>query len=107
MERKIATFEELLASLPEEQKTEDMAKRLKFFYEEEVKRLDEYAQNAKDPSIGLTTFCKSGGQYVADFWVKDLSKPVKQEFNWHLQNTSQWLYAGCILVQDGLVSTHH
>jgi len=107
MKSKIASFEELLNSLPEDQKMGDTIERLKFFYEDEVKRLNDYAKNTKEPSIGLLPFSKSGSQFIAEFWVNDLSRPVRREYNWHLQNTSQWLYAGCILVQDGNVSTHH
>jgi len=107
MENRVATFEELLKSLPVEHKTEDVIKNLKYWYEREVNLLNDYAKNAKEPSIGLFPFNKSGSQYISEFWVKDLSKPEKDEYNWHLQNTSQWLYAGCILVEDGRVSTHH
>jgi len=107
MESKIATFEELLNSLPVGQKTEDVIKDLKYWYEREVKMLNECAKNSLKPSIGLFPFNKSGSQYISEFWVKDLSKSETDEYNWHLQNTSQWLYAGCLLVQDGRVSTHH
>jgi len=107
MKNRIATFEELLSSLPVEQKTEGVIKDLKFYYEDEIRLLNEHSKNAQEPSVGLFPFKKSGSQYVAEFWVNDLAKPVKREYNWHLQNTSQWLYAGCILVQDRRVSTHH
>lgn len=107
MENRVASFEELLNSLPSDQKTEDVIKDLKYWYEQEVKMLNEYSKNAQEPSVGLFPFNKSGSQYIAEFWVNDMSKPKKEEYNWHLQNTSQWLYAGCILLQDGRVSTHH
>lgn len=107
MESIIATFEELLNSLPVEQKTEEVIKDLKYWYEREIKILNEYSKSAKEPSIGFFPFNKSGDHYIAEFWVNDLAKLKREEYNWHLQNTSQWLYAGCILVQDGMVSTHH
>jgi hypothetical protein len=107
MEKRIVTFEDLVRSLPDDQRTEDVTNRLKFWYEEEVRILNECAKNAKEPSIGLLPFCRSGDQYIAEFWVSDLSKPIIARYNWHIQNTSQWLYAGCILVQNGRVSTHH
>lgn len=107
MERRIVTFEDLLSSLPNDQKTEDVINSLRFWYEEEVRRLNEYAKSAKEPSIGLLPFSQSGSQYIAEFWVNDLGLSKENKYNWHLQNTSQWLYAGCILVQDGRVSTHH
>ena len=47
------------------------------------------------------------GQYVMQFEVFDASRPRSNAYNFHGQNTSQWIYAGCILYQDGSVSTHH
>jgi len=44
---------------------------------------------------------------MANFWVKDLGKPVTNSYNFHGQNTSQWLFAGCILSSaDGSFSIH-
>ena len=103
----IATFQELLGSLPEQEKTEEVIGKLKYFYDVEVDMLNRIAGLAKEPSVTLLPFSRCGGQYIADFNVKDITKPVEDKFNWHLQNTSQWLYAGCILVQDGRVSAHH
>lgn len=103
----IATFQEMLDSLPADQITEEVKTRLQYFYDIEVKRLKEYAGRAEKPSVTLLPFTRSGSQYIANFWVNDLSLPYKDQYNWHLQNTSQWLYAGCILVQDGRVISHH
>lgn len=50
---------------------------------------------------------RENGQYIMTFEVFDRSKPRKNAYNWHGQNTSQWVYAGCILYQEGRVSTHH
>lgn len=102
-----ATFQELLNSLPDDQKTEDVIQKLRFWYESELDILNRYASKAKAPSMALLPFTRSGSQYIANFWVNDLSRPKEEKYNWHLQNTSQWLYAGCILVQNGRVSTHH
>ena len=66
-----------------------------------------YAAEAEEPYIGLSDGRTSGSQYIFEFAVKDLKKPVKNEHNLHGQNTSQWKYAGCILVQRGEISTHH
>lgn len=51
-------------------------------------------------------FRKSGSQYIAEWAVSNRRKEYKEKVNWHGQNTSQWLYAGCLLVQDGRVSIH-
>ena len=45
---------------------------------------------------------------TAFFEIKGNNLPIDQTYNWHGQNTSQWLYAGCIQVtEDGHVSRHH
>jgi hypothetical protein len=55
----------------------------------------------------LFPFQLHGTQWIADWEVKDLSlKNDPSKTNWHLQNTSQWRYAGCLLVQRGQVSVH-
>lgn len=51
-------------------------------------------------------FKVSGSQYIAEWAVSNRRKERKEKINWHGQNTSQWLYAGCLLVQDGRVSIH-
>jgi hypothetical protein len=100
MKSNVVTLEELLNSLPEDQKTGNVIKRLKFWYEAEINRLDEHAKNAKEPFIGLSLFeplpfSRFGNQclvvftpYMAKSWVNDLSKP----------DAGQWLYSGCVVV---------
>jgi hypothetical protein len=48
----------------------------------------------------------SDSQYIAEWAVSNRKKEYKEKINWHGQNTSQWLYAGCLLVQNGRVSIH-
>ena len=66
-----------------------------------------YAPRAKKPQIILSEGRVAGSQYIFEFAVSDLEKPVENKINWHGQDTSQWCYAGCIMVQDGKISTHH
>lgn len=66
-----------------------------------------YAANAKKPQIILDEGRVEGTQYIFEFAVSDLEEPSGDRVNWHGQNTSQWKYAGCILVQNGKISTHH
>jgi len=83
---------------------------LRTAYEEEVKMITRYALKAKNPSVALFPFRKAGSQCIAEFTVNDLQKEHKpDQINWHGQNVSQWLYAGCILydTQDNRVSRHH
>ena len=48
----------------------------------------------------------AGSQYILEFSIVDKGKEYKDTVNWHGQNTSQWVFAGCILVQDKRVSIH-
>jgi hypothetical protein len=67
----------------------------------------DYARTADQPFITLLPFKKNGHQLMAEFWVNDLALARKEKYNFHGQNISQWVYAGCIVIQDGQVSTHH
>lgn len=78
----------------------------------EISTMLDNAQKAKgEPVIRMSVFGGSeGGQMVAHFSVSDVAlthNPSKN--NWHGQNTSQWLYAGALVVDErtGEVSTHH
>ena len=101
----IVSFEELLASLPKEEQQQIDIRELSSAYKWEVSQLESF--DGTNVRAILRPFEQRGSQYVADFEANDLSVTVKNEYNWHGQNTSQWLYAGCILVQDGRVSRHH
>lgn len=110
MKSNVVTIEELLGSLPDDQKTENVIKRLKFWYEAEINRLNEHAKDVKEPFIGLSLFeplpfSRSGNQhlgfftpYMAKSWVNDLSKPVTTKEDQCLKNAGQWLYSGCVVI---------
>jgi len=66
-----------------------------------------YDKEAQKPEIMLSEGRKEGSQYIWEFYVNDLAKPVRDACNFHGQNTSQWLYAGAIVLQNGRVSSHH
>jgi len=115
----IPSYKELLDSLPEEFRTEQVEKELKRAYETEVMRLYECAGRLKIEGkpyfVKMFLFSDGTKQRIADFWVKDLSKPIEDKHNWHLQNISQWDYAGCICFSvsgfkegaEYIISTHH
>jgi len=103
----VVKFDELFESLNEENKTEEVRDQLWRYYQIEKGNLFDYALSSKLPQIVLGVFRKCGHQYIADFCVNDLGIQKSESYNFHFQNTSQWKYAGCILVQDGKVSTHH
>lgn len=61
--------------------------------------------------ISMSLNCADNGFQIG-FAANCEAIKQKNEYNWHLQNISQWLYAGCIqgLVHDGIiseVSSHH
>ena len=85
-----------------------------FFYAVTVQvlRLLQEAAKAQDPVIYLATDPEPTGhvgvgkQYLWFFSVTDQAKPWAVQENWHGQNTSQWVYAGAICLQDGKISVH-
>ena len=107
MEINIPPLKELMASIPKEELTDEVYKGICYFYAWEVSHLLEMAHSAERPSVSFLPFTKSGNQFIANFWLNDLSILKENSYNFHGQNTSQWKYAGCILYQDGRVSTHH
>ncbi len=98
----------ILDKVPESARPKDL-EEIKFwdlvFYE--LEQMVKFAAGAAEPQIVLENLRTAGEQYIWEFFVNDLAKPKREEYNWHLQNTSQWRYAGCILLEGGRVSTHH
>ena len=103
----IISLDDLLTSLPKSEKTEKVIEDIKAAYWEEFEKMRRYREKGKKIELSIYPFRHTGNQFIANFEVNDRGKPVTPEYNWHLQDTSQWLYAGCILVQEGRVSTHH
>ena len=116
----IPSFADLLASLPAEFRSNKVREQLKRAYDVETLRINECVDSLKNRekefSAALYLFRKGGGsQWVAEFAVNNLSIPRTNSYNWHFQNTSQWVYAGCILFDersfkedsDYIISTHH
>ena len=55
----------------------------------------------------LTPFRQYGSQSIAECVVIDRTKRrIENQYNWHGQNTSQWLFGAGLLVQNGRVSIH-
>lgn len=111
----IPRFRELYDSLPKEFHSERLEIQLRDAYRRERERMLDYFDKAEKPEARLYLFFRHGTQWVADFEVWDRALERKEQYNFHLQNTSQWAYAGCILVDERrikensecLVSTHH
>lgn len=79
----------------------------------ELYSLLDYASRAENPSIqfGIESHDVENKKLQIFFSVSDLNKPNNpNQVNWHLQNTSQWLYAGAIIIEYGdkkYISSHH
>ena len=55
---------------------------------------DQESDEAQNLSVYFGVFCEGGGyQLIANGSVSDLNRPVENSYNFHFQNTSQWLYA--------------
>ncbi len=80
----------------------ELEKALEFF-----EKASKEANEHENPQIIFNQMRTAGAQYIWEFYVNDLQKPKTDAINWHGQYTSQWLYAGCILLEDNKVSTHH
>lgn len=106
----ICSFEGLWNALPEDRKKDKTALISRYLYV--LSSINHYYLSArqKGSMVEVRLFPFEGnkqGQMMANFWVKDLGKPVKDSYNFHGQNTSQWLFAGCILSSaDGDFSIH-
>ena len=102
----VTSYLQLLNGLPSDQA--DLVKKdLLDYYLWEIEQLKRNSERAKKPKVILRPFRLTGTQFIAEFEVKDLAISETNAYNWHGQNTSQWVYAGCICVQDGVVSAHH
>ena len=73
----------------------------------ELAQMMKEAGRVENAHCVLNDFRQAGEQFIWEFYVNNLSLPKTDAINWHGQYTSQWLYAGAILLQNGQVSTHH
>ena len=67
------------------------------------------AQEAVRPRVLFSPVREAGSQIILEFAVFDLEEPFESSYNWHGQNTSQWMYAGAVVYnkESGRVSSHH
>lgn len=118
-EKKIPSYLDLLKSLPPQFHTTKVKEQLHAYYNRESENItnaiNRLIEQGKPFAANLYLFRKNNTQYVAEFDVKDLSRPEQEKYNFHLQNISQWVYAGCILFsveaftenREQIISTHH
>jgi hypothetical protein len=101
--RSIPTYDDQIVSLgvivakKGKKLTTEEAEKFKETYERVLKMVEMYVPKDgpdvdADVSIGL--FQDTGGyQIIMEGAVFDRKKPLENKYNWHLQNTSQWLFA--------------
>lgn len=90
---------------------QDLSKVVKYsrlynIYQQVITSLVREVSGCIEPKLYLGYFSKSGDQLIANWSVSDMAKPKEDHYNLHGQNISQWSYAGCVLIQNGIVSIH-
>ena len=105
-QHEIAHTPGLLNDIPKDEWPEDECQFWKTVAAE-LRLLIENASRATSPCIIFNACRKAGTQYIWQFEVRDLAIQPANTYNWHGQDTSQWLYAGAIVLQAGRVSSHH
>lgn len=96
----------MLDKVPEEHQPKNREEFWKLVAEE-LQNMIMSANSASNPSIKMNDMRKADNQYIWEFYVNDLDRPRENSYNWYFQNTSQWVYAGAIVLEEGEVSAHH
>lgn len=103
------TFWELFGALPEAWQTDEIRISLLAAYRAEVQMLLSTALTPECavPQIRMAEWRQAGAQWICEFSASDQAIPKTTATNFHGQNTSQWRYAGAIVVEGGSVTCHH
>jgi len=110
VEIRIPTFTELLSGVPEELQTPELRSALLAAYQSELSAMVCHALTSDCllPRIVMKPWRQTERQHILEFVVSDLHVDVNpNSVNFHGQNTSQWRYAGAIVVEGNCVSRHH
>ena len=95
--KNVCTIEEFLGSLNKFSLSHDEIEKATETYYRAISSMERYIpedRENKEINLWLGTFQESGGsQMISEGSVNDRSRPVTNSYNWHLQNTSQWLFA--------------
>ena len=110
--RNVISFENFQLSLREAfTKSQDTIlfkedwEKAKQIYDRIIQMLERYIPE-DSPSANISVYFggfRDTGSYqlIAEGSVSDLNRPVRNEYNWHLQETSQWLFAfGLVFDKD-------
>jgi hypothetical protein len=106
------SFDDVVASLPEELRTDEVKKSLEPYYRKELENMLFYGRGYANVKarMGLFDVSPHSDQCILGFRVDNLDAAYDPKIiNWHGQNQSQWLYGGAIVVdkRNGHVSSHH
>ena len=95
--------------MPAQYHTEKAEKDLREKYEMLSGWIERDAKQAKEPRVEFSGFQDTGGyQLISNGSVSDTSIPWRDSYNWHLQNTSQWLFAfGLVFDKERLEFSIH
>lgn len=100
VEMQIPSVHDLYNSLPAEFRSNEAWNNLVGVYSKVVLGLipSAMAERTIKPQLYMSLFRDTGGrQLICNWSCSDLSRPVQNTYNWHLQETSQWIYAGAIV----------
>lgn len=104
----IISFNDLYLALPTKFQTEEIKAALKMKYDYLVEWMLKEGKRAVNPVYVLSTWRYAGDQIICEGEVRDKNLPFSNTYNWHLQNTSQWVFAFGLLfdTRDKTFSIH-
>lgn len=115
----IASLDTLFLTLPKKLQTPTIRIRLAAHYHAELNCLWRSVTDTRCVRgvVALHPWRRAGSQWICEFMSYDLGAPLSNEFNFHLQNTSQWQnratgwtgHQGAIVLDShsGEISAHH
>ena len=118
-EERIVPLRVLFCTLPEEFQRPAVLAALAENYHRELACMSRTASDGRcvRAAIEVRPWRRAGGQWICEFLSYDKGAPAAEEYNFHLQNTSQWSnretgwagHQGAIVLNthDGHVTAHH
>ena len=108
-DRRITSLADLISGLPTGHRSMATLEALGRAYAQEMVSISRHEDRAEHTLSVLSNWRRAGSQYIAEFWVNNMALEIKDQYNFHGQNVSRWLYAGAICYDEESrgVSTHH
>ncbi|HLK55238.1 MAG TPA: hypothetical protein VKU00_01660 [Chthonomonadaceae bacterium] len=119
VEERITPLFVLFCTLPAEFQRPGILAELAENYHRELACLWRTARDGRcvQAAIEVRPWRRAGGQWICEFLSYDKGAPLADEFNWYMQNTSQWSnqetgwagHQGAIVLNshDGHITAHH